>query len=46
MLTTLKVTAKGLFQRQQGAEANVAGRPGWPRGKERGELGPHGEERC
>lgn len=36
MLTTVKVTAKGLFQRQQGAEMNAAERPGWPRGKKRG----------
>lgn len=36
MLTTVKVTAKGLFQRQQGAETNAAERPGWPRGKKRG----------
>lgn len=36
MLTTFKVTAKGLSQRQQGADANAAERPGEPEGKKRG----------
>lgn len=41
MLTALKVTAKGLFQRQQRVETNVGERVGWPRGKKRGVARAH-----